>query len=227
MKKFLVLSSIVFLIALAGCSTENNEMINNDILTETTEHTTLSAPVNQEGDLTEKQDIKEIRNISDTIKISCFNKEISTNRFDEGDEYNILESTKNLPNGIVPIGFPNDILSSNSSYKKIDDNHYWYNFRYANSKEKRYVFFQATDFSDFKNVDDAFIMTLEESTINNETVYIASYPNTDFDAECYLAYYGRFGYRCLLESVNLTQDEFIKILSSTIVENNNLMDSPN
>lgn len=221
MKKFLALISIVLFIVLAGCSAENNEITDNDILKETNEHTTLSAPVNQEGDLTESHEIKDIKNINDSIKISYFNEEISTNRFDEGDEYNILESTKNLPNGIVPIGFPNDILSSNSSYKKIDDDHYWYNFRYANSKEKRYVFFQATDFSDFKNVDDAFIMTLEESTINNETVYIASYPNTDFDAECYLAYYGRFGYRCLLESVNLTQEEFIKILSSTIVENNN------
>lgn len=68
-------------------------------------------------------------------------------------------------------------------------------------------------------------MALEESTINGETVYIASYPNTDFDAECFLAYYGRFGYRCLLESVNLTQEEFIKILSSTIVENNNWINS--
>lgn len=97
MKKVLVLISIVFLIIFAGCSAKNNEIMNNDILTETTEHTTLSAPVNQKGDLTEKQDIKEIRNISDTIKISYFNKEISTNRFDEGDEYNILESTKNLP----------------------------------------------------------------------------------------------------------------------------------
>lgn len=227
MKKFLALISIVLFIILTGCSAENNEITDNNILKETTEHTTLSAPVNQKGDLTESHEIKDIKNINDTIKISYFNEEISTNRFDEGDEYNILESTKNPPNGIVPIGLPNDILSSNSSYKMLDDEHYWYKFRYANSKEKRYVFFQTTDYSDFKNVDDTFIMALEESTINGETVYIASYPNTDFDAECFLAYYGRFGYRCLLESVNLTQDEFIKILSSTIVENNNLIDSPN
>lgn len=223
MKKILILISIAFLIILAGCSVKNNETMNDDILAETTEHTTLSAPINQEGDLTEKQDIKEIKNISDTIKISCFDKEISTNRFDEGEEYDIMESAKNLPVGIAPTGFPKDILSSNSSYKKIDNDHYWYNFRYANSKEKRYIFFQATDFSDFKNVDDAFIMSLEKSTINNETVYIASYPNTDFHAECYLAYYGRFGYRCLLESVNLTQDEFIKILSSSIVDSNDMI----
>lgn len=142
MKKFLVLISIVFFIVLAGCNAENNKITDNNILKETNEHTTLSAPVNQEGDLTESHEIKDTKNISDTIKISYFNKEISTNRFDEGDEYNILESTKNLPNGIVPIGFPNDILSSNSSYKKLDDKHYWYKFRYANSKEKRYVFFK-------------------------------------------------------------------------------------
>lgn len=94
MKKFLALISIVLFIVLTGCSAENNEITDNNILKETTEHTTLSAPVNQEGDLTESHEIKDIKNISDTIKISYFNEEISTNRFDEGDEYNILESTK-------------------------------------------------------------------------------------------------------------------------------------
>ncbi len=218
MKKVLIIIGIVFLVILSGCSSENNKTIEDDILNETSEHTTLSAPINQEKDFIESQDIKEVKDIGNNIKISYFNKEISTNRFDEGKKYSVLNSEKSLPNGIAPIGFPNDILSGNSFYKKIDNNHYWYNFRYANSKDKRYVFFQATNFNDFKNVDDAFIMKLEKSVINGETVYIASYPNTDFEAECYLAYYGRFGYRCLLESVNLSQDEFLKILSSTIVE---------
>ncbi len=217
MKKVIILIGIVFLVVLSGCSTENNKTT-DDILHETNEHTTLSAPINQEKDFIESQDIKEVKDIGNNIKISYFNKEISTNRFDEGKKYSVLNSEKSLPNGITPVGFPNDILSGNSFYKKIDNNHYWYNFRYANSKDKRYVFFQTTDFNDFKNIDDAFIMKLEKSVINSETVYIASYPNTDFEAECYLAYYGRFGYRCLLESVNLSQDEFLKILSSTIVE---------
>ena len=63
MKKFLALISIVLFIILTGCSAENNEITDNNILKETTEHTTLSAPVNQEGDLTESHEIKDIKNI--------------------------------------------------------------------------------------------------------------------------------------------------------------------
>ena len=59
-------------------------------------------------------------------------------------------------------------------------------------------------------------MSLEKSFINENTVYIASYPNDDFDAECFLAYYGKFGYRCIIESINLSQEEFINLLISSL-----------
>lgn len=217
MNKILVLIIIVFLIFLAGCSAENNKITSdNDIQKETIEHTTLSAPVNQEYDLVENHEMIEIKNISDNVKISYFDEKISTNRNADGSDYDAKQAINILPVGIAPVGFPNDILSSDLKYSYLADDHYWYNFRYANPKAKRYVFFQATNANDFIGIDDVFIMSLEKSFINENTVYIASYPNDDFDAECFLAYYGKFGYRCIIESINLSQEEFINLLISSL-----------
>lgn len=216
MKKFPIPLILIIVLLLTGCDANKRNNTTNDFLQETVEQTTLSPAKNQKEDITENQSANEIKNINENIKITYFDKELSTNKFTNGDEYNVQNCTKVLPNGISPIGMPSDLLSSNLSYKKIDNEHYWYNFHYANLEKKRYVFFQATDYEDFKNVDDAFLMSLQESKINENTVYIASYPNSKTGGDCYLAYYGKLGYRCILECLNLTLDEFINLISSSI-----------
>lgn len=105
MKKVIILIGIVFLVVLSGCSTENNKTT-DDILHETNEHTTLSAPINQEKDFIESQDIKEVKDIGNNIKISYFNKEISTNRFDEGKKYSVLNSEKKFTQWNYSCWFP-------------------------------------------------------------------------------------------------------------------------
>lgn len=208
--KFLLIS-IIMVIFLTGCSASESK-INDDIFNQTTEATTLAAAQNQTGDPVENQEILQVESVDDNINISILEKEISTNKLFEGKEYTPFTSEQKLPDGISPIGFPMDILSSNLSYIKTDTEHFLYNFKYANPDEKRYIFFQATNDDDFKDVDDEFIMSLEQSTINDITVYISSYPNSNFDSDCFCAYYGKLGYRCILESVNLTQEEFLNIL---------------
>ena len=214
--KFLfILIGIIIVLFLTGCSTSESEM-NDDIFNQTTEATTMAPAQNQDGDPVENQEIQQVESIDDSIKISILEKEILTNKLFEGKKYTPFTSEQKLPDGISPIGFPRDILSSNLSYTKTDNEHYLYNFKYANPDEKRYVFFQTTSAEDFKDVDDEFIMSLEQSTINGTTVYIFSYPSSNFDADCFCAYYGKLGYRCILESVNLTQEEFLEILSSSV-----------
>lgn len=215
MKNKLLLVFIIILMFLTGCSATENED-NNNRFSQSTETTTLAPAQNQKEDPVENQKIKQVESVDDYINISILEKEVPTNMLFEGVEYSPLTSEQKIPDGIAPNGFPKDILSSNLSYKKTDNEHYLYNFKYANSNKKRYVFFQSTNANDFKDVDDEFIMSLEKSTINNNIVYIASYQMDNFNAKCFLAYYGKFNYRCIIECVNLTQEEFLEVLSHSV-----------
>ncbi len=137
-KLFLVF--IIILMFLTGCSATENEE-NNNRFNQSNETTTLTPAQNQKEDPVENQKIKQVESVDDYINISMLEKEISTNKLFEGDEYSPLTSEQKIPDGIAPNGFPKDILSSNLSYKKTDNEHYLYNFKYANSNKKRYVFF--------------------------------------------------------------------------------------
>lgn len=209
---------ILCLSVFAGCTNTDTsaEDAVQAAMENSTEHTELKPANDSKNDPQESQTAKEEQNVNPNITIVHFANEISTNRLAEGEPYNAYQTKEMLPNSIFPTGLPADLLSSNLSYEDLSDEQNWYGFRCANAQDKRYIFFQATNADNFDGVDDEFITSLPPSKINGQNVYIATYPCTKINGNGFLAYYGKNNYRCLLECINLTQEEFLNILNASV-----------
>lgn len=209
---------ILCLSVFAGCTNTDTsaEDAVQAAIENSTEHTELKPANDGENDPQESQTAKEEQNVNSNITIVHFANEISTNRLTEGEPYDAYQTKEMLPNSIFPTGLPADLLASNLSYKDLSNGQNWYGFKCANSQDKRYIFFQATNADNFDGVDDEFIMSMPSSEMNGQKVYIATYPCAEIDGNGFLAYYGKNNCRCLLECINLTQEEFLNILNASV-----------
>lgn len=159
--------------------------------------------------------VKKVERIGAQYKMSTLSSPIQTNSLNDSGTALTDALSPLVDLTLLPVKFPAD-LTTVTSIMKMKAQTAWCKYSYNNPKEKRAVVFQVTNIDRFDNVDMDYIKSLKVSKLDRINVYLFSfyYPNGDIQA--YVAYYEHNTSRYLLESFNLSQEEFMQTLSSSI-----------